>query len=89
MAVRIRLARMGKKKKPSYRIVVVDSRKPRYTNFIDTLGYYDPLRNEAQAHIDLEKLREWMKRGAELTPAVSRLLKTIEREIPRTEVNNG
>jgi small subunit ribosomal protein S16 len=89
MAVRIRLARMGKKKKPSYRIVVVDSKKPRYTEFIDEIGYYDPLRNELQTRIDLEKLKEWMKRGAELTPAVSRLLKTIQREIPQTEVNNG
>ncbi len=87
MAVRIRLARTGKKKKPSYRIVVVDSKKPRYTNFIDMLGYYDPLVNKS--HIEMEKLREWIKKGAELTPAVSRLVKIREKEIPQTEVSNG
>jgi small subunit ribosomal protein S16 len=89
MAVRIRLARMGKKKKPSYRIVVVDSRKPRYTDFIDILGYYDPLKKEGlQVHIDLERLNEWVKKGAQLTPPVSRLVKIIERN-SRTEVNHG
>lgn len=89
MAVRIRLARTGRKKKPSYRIVVVDSRKPRTTEFLDTLGYYNPTQNEPQTKIDMERLKEWIKKGAELTPPVSNIVKTIEKEIPHTEVNNG
>lgn len=89
MAVRIRLARMGKKKRPSYRVVVVDSRKPRYTHFIDEIGYYNPVAPVPEVKIDIEKVKDWIKRGAQVTQPVARLLKSMKKEIPDTEVNHG
>lgn len=67
MAVKIRLKRMGAKKKPFYRIVVADSRSPRDGRFIEELGYYDPLKNPALISIDGEKASDWLKKGAQLT----------------------
>lgn len=67
MAVKIRLRRMGAKKKPFYRIVVADSRSPRDGRFIEELGYYDPLKNPAEIKIDQEKAADWLKKGAQLT----------------------
>ncbi|MFZ5631621.1 MAG: 30S ribosomal protein S16 [Bacillota bacterium] len=67
MAVKIRLRRMGAKKKPFYRIVVADSRSPRDGRFIEELGYYDPLKNPAEIKIDQAKAADWLKKGAQLT----------------------
>ncbi len=67
MAVKIRLKRMGAKKKPFYRIVVADSRSPRDGRFIEELGYYDPLKNPAEIKIDQAKAEDWLKKGAQLT----------------------
>lgn len=67
MAVKIRLRRMGAKKKPFYRIVVADSRFPRDGRFIEEIGYYDPLKNPAEIRIDQAKAADWMKKGAQLT----------------------
>lgn len=67
MAVKIRLRRMGAKKKPFYRIVVADSRSPRDGRFIEELGYYDPLKNPAEIKIDQARAADWLKKGAQLT----------------------
>ncbi|MCL6611846.1 MAG: 30S ribosomal protein S16 [Peptococcaceae bacterium] len=67
MAVKIRLRRMGAKKKPFYRIVVADSRSPRDGRFIEEIGYYDPLKNPAEIRIDQDKAMDWLKKGAQLT----------------------
>lgn len=75
MAVHIRLMRFGKKKQPSYRIVVVDSRAPRDGAYIESLGYYAPLAKENQVKIDVEKYEEWIKKGAVVTPVVKKLVK--------------
>lgn len=73
VSVRIRLKRMGAKKRPHYRIVAADSRSPRDGRFIETLGYYNPLTDPATVEIDREKALEWLRRGAELTPTVRSL----------------
>jgi len=73
LAVKIRLRRMGAKKKPFYRIVVADSRSPRDGRFIEELGYYDPLKNPAEIKIDEEKAQNWLKKGVQLTETVRAL----------------
>ncbi len=64
MAVRIRLKRMGAKKKPFYRIVVADSRFPRDGRFIEEIGYYNPTTKPSTFKIDREKAELWLSRGA-------------------------
>ena len=73
MAVRIRLRRIGAKKKPFYRIVVADARAPRDGRFIEELGHYDPISKKCV--IDGEKALNWIKNGAQPTDTVRALLK--------------
>lgn len=75
MAVRIRLTRLGRKKKPFYRIIVADSESSRDGKFLDILGTYDPLQDPAAIKIDNGKLQEWIGRGALPTTTVKSLLK--------------
>ncbi len=75
MAVKIRLRRMGAKKAPFYRVVVADSRYPRDGRFIEEIGYYDPTKDPAVVNINKEKAQEWIKKGAQPTDTVKRLLK--------------
>ncbi len=75
MAVRIRLTRLGKKKKPFYRIIVADSEAKRDGKFLDILGTYDPLQDPAEVKINEEKLQEWLGRGALPTTTVKSLIK--------------
>jgi len=78
MAVRIRLTRLGKKKKPFYRIIVADSESKRDGKFLDVVGTYDPLHNPAVIKIDNEKLQEWIGKGALPTTTVKSLIgKTV------------
>ena len=74
MAVRIRLKRMGAKKRPFYRVIVADARAPRDGRFIDTLGTYNPLANPAEAKLNAEKVRLWLSRGAQPSDPVRHLL---------------
>ena len=74
MAVRIRLKRMGAKKRPFYRVIVADARAPRDGRFIDTLGTYNPLTNPAAVKLDPEKVRLWLSRGAQPSDPVRYLL---------------
>ncbi len=73
--VKIRLRRMGAKKAPFYRIVVADSRFPRDGRFIEELGTYNPLKNPSEFIVDGEKVKEWIKNGAQPTDTVRALLK--------------
>lgn len=75
MAVKIRLRRMGAKKAPFYRIVVADSRYPRYGRFIEELGYYDPTKEPSVLKVDDEKAKSWIANGAQPTDTVKALLK--------------
>ncbi len=75
MAVKIRLKRMGAKKAPFYRVVVADSRYPRDGRFIEEIGFYDPTKEPAVVNIDKDKAEDWIKKGAQPTDTVKRLLK--------------
>ena len=75
MSVKIRLKRMGAKKKPFYRIVVADSRSPRDGKFIEEIGYYNPLVEEKTVKVDSETVQQWIKNGAKPTDTVDRLFK--------------
>ncbi len=69
----IRLTRMGRKKKPFYRIVVTDSRKRRDSGWIESIGYYSPLSKPATIKIDAERLTYWKSVGAKMSERVSKL----------------
>ncbi|MBR4866454.1 MAG: 30S ribosomal protein S16 [Clostridia bacterium] len=73
--VKIRLRRMGAKKAPFYRIVVADSRYPRDGRFIDEIGTYDPMKEPSEFKVDEEKVKTWIKNGAQPTDTVKTLLK--------------
>ncbi len=75
MAVRIRLTRMGAKKKPFYRLVAADSEAPRDGRFLEILGYYDPMKEPAVVKIHESKLQSWIEKGAKLSEAASALVK--------------
>ncbi|NLO89592.1 MAG: 30S ribosomal protein S16 [Clostridia bacterium] len=75
MATKIRLKRMGSKKRPFYRIVVADSRSPRDGRFIEQIGSYDPIHGLEKTKIDEEKAIEWLNKGAQPTDTVKSLFK--------------
>ena len=99
MPVVIRLARAGTKKRPVYHIVAADSRSPRDGRFIERLGYFNPLLpkdKEDRLRLDLDKVKDWMKKGAQPSDRVMRFLDAAgvakrekrnnpERAIPRKE----
>ena len=72
--VKIRLQRVGRKKKPAYRVVVADSRAPRDGAFIEIIGHYDPLTDPATVVIHEEKALKWLRQGAQPTQTVASLL---------------
>ena len=74
MAVKIRLMRVGKKKQPSYRVVVTDSRSPRDGRFIEVLGQYAPRAEPSVVSIDSDRALHWLKVGAQPTEQVGKLL---------------
>ncbi|MFO7591198.1 MAG: 30S ribosomal protein S16 [Acidimicrobiia bacterium] len=74
MAVKIRLMRVGKRKQPSYRVVVADSRSPRDGRVIETIGRYGPRHEPSQVEIDGDKALEWLRKGAQPTESVQKLL---------------
>lgn len=74
MAVKLRLKRMGAKKKPFYRIVAADSRSPRDGRFIEIVGIYNPLVEPAELNIDEEKAIKWLNDGAKPSDTVRDLL---------------
>ena len=75
MAVVIRMTRRGAKKKPVYRIVAADSRRPRDGKFLEMLGTYDPLKSENNIKVDAEKVTSWIKKGAKPSQTVASLLR--------------
>jgi len=74
MPVKIRLTRMGKKKQPSYRVVVMDSRKPRDGKYIEQIGRYDARQEPSLVEIDNERAVKWLQDGAQPTERVKKLL---------------
>ncbi|KCZ55832.1 30S ribosomal protein S16 [Hyphomonas beringensis] len=81
MALKIRLARGGSKKRPFYSVVVADARAPRDGRFIEKIGTYDPRQpkdSDNRVNIDGEKAAEWVRKGAQPTERVARFLSQIE-----------
>jgi small subunit ribosomal protein S16 len=74
MPVKIRLTRMGKKKQPSYRVVVVDSRKPRDGAYIEQIGRYDPRQDPSLIEINNDRALDWLQKGAQPTERAKKLL---------------
>ncbi|MCM0583079.1 30S ribosomal protein S16 [Weissella diestrammenae] len=74
MAVKIRLKRMGSKKRPFYRVVVADSRSPRDGRFIETVGTYNPLVEPAEVKLNEESIVAWLNNGAQPSDTVKNLL---------------
>ena len=75
MAARMRLARVGSKKNPIYRVVVADSRSPRDGKFIEIVGRYNPQTDPSTIEFNEEKVKEWLGKGVQPSNTVSRLLK--------------
>ena len=73
--VKLRLRRMGAKKRPSYRIVAADSRSPRDGAFIESVGFYDPITDPATINVNLDRARHWINVGAQPTETVRSILK--------------
>ena len=90
MAMKIRLARGGSKKRPFYRIVAADSRMPRDGRFIEKLGTYNPLLpkdSEDRVRMDIDRVKHWLAQGAQATDRVARMLEAAG-VTPKTERNN-
>jgi small subunit ribosomal protein S16 len=76
MATRIRLARVGSKKNPIYRVVVADARSPRDGRFIEIVGRYNPQTSPSTIDLDGDKIRDWVSKGAQPSDSVKRLMKS-------------
>jgi small subunit ribosomal protein S16 len=74
VATRMRLARVGSKKNPIYRVVVADSRSPRDGRFIEIVGRYNPQTDPSTIELDEDKVRGWLEKGAQPSESVRRLL---------------
>jgi small subunit ribosomal protein S16 len=74
VATRMRLARVGSKKNPIYRVVVADSRSPRDGRFIEIVGRYNPQTDPSTIELDEDKVRGWLEKGAQPSDSVRRLL---------------
>lgn len=85
MAVKIRLARHGAKKRPYYRVVVADGRMPRDGRYIELVGRYNPLTSPKTIDLDLEKIDEWVAKGAQPSNAVSHLIDIARSDAPAPE----
>jgi small subunit ribosomal protein S16 len=79
MAVKIRLRRTGRKKQPSYRIVVAEESTPRDGEYLDSVGTYNPLTKPAELRIDLAKVDTWLAQGAAMTDTVASLIRKARR----------
>ena len=78
--LRIRLRRVGKKKQPSYRVVVADARTPRDGRFVEQVGHYDPLTDPSTIKLSMDRVRHWIGQGAQPSDTVARLIKISETE---------
>ncbi|MBC8390140.1 MAG: 30S ribosomal protein S16 [Actinobacteria bacterium] len=77
MSVKIRLTRVGSKKKPFYRIIVTDIRSPRDGKFIERIGTYDPKEEPSKIELDKDKAINWLKKGARPTNTVQKIFNIV------------
>ncbi|MEE8494771.1 MAG: 30S ribosomal protein S16 [Nitrospirales bacterium] len=75
MAVRLRLARAGRHKRPFYRVVAADARMPRDGRFLEIVGTFDPLKNPAMPELKQERVLDWLRKGAQPSVTVRTLLR--------------
>ncbi len=85
MAVKIRLSRHGSKKRPYYRVVVADGRMPRDGRYIELVGRYNPLTSPKTIDLDLEKIDEWVAKGAQPSNTVAHLIDIVKSGAPAPE----
>lgn len=89
MAVKIRLRRVGRKKQPSYRMVVIESENPRGGAYLDTVGFYNPQKRPAQLQIDMAKIDNWLGRGATMSETTESLVRKARRGGDKTVAVSG
>ena len=91
MALKIRLARGGAKKRPYYRIVVADSRMPRDGRFIEKIGTYNPMlpKDGERVTLDMEKVKSWIAKGAKPSDRVGRFISQIDADVWKWEASNN
>ena len=90
MAIKIRLTRGGSKKRPFYRVVAADSRMPRDGRFIEKLGTYNPLLpkdDPNRVDLNIDKINDWLKKGAQVSDRISRLLENLSVLKPKKRDN--
>lgn len=78
----IRLARFGAKKKPTYRVVVIEKDRARNSRSVEVVGFYNPVSAPAQIQLNRERIDHWIRNGAQPSDTVSRLLKTAVEQAP-------
>ena len=78
----IRLARFGAKKKPTYRVVVIDKERARNSRSVEVVGHYNPVAQPAQVHLEHDRIEYWVKHGAQLSDTVTRLMKANPAQAP-------
>ncbi len=78
----IRLARFGAKKKPSYRVVVIEKDRARDSRSVEVVGYYNPISRPATVKLDHERIAHWMKQGAQPSDTVARLIQNNPAPVP-------
>jgi small subunit ribosomal protein S16 len=78
----IRLARFGAKKKPTYRVVVIDKERARNSRSVEVVGHYDPIAKPAAVELNRERIEHWIKMGAQPSDTVNRLLKSNPAQTP-------
>lgn len=80
MAVRIRLTRVGATKRPAYRVIAIDKRRPRDGRALEILGFYDPLTEPATVQLDRARIQDWIGKGAQPSETVVKLMRQAERD---------
>lgn len=78
--VRLRLTRLGAKKKPFYRLIAADQRSPRDGRFIEQLGWYDPMKQPYEMKLDLDRVDFWLGRGAQPSETAARLIDRFRKQ---------
>jgi len=78
----IRLARFGAKKKPSYRVVVIEKERARNSRSVEVVGFYNPISTPATVKLEYDRIEHWLKSGAQPSETVSRLLKNHPAPVP-------
>jgi small subunit ribosomal protein S16 len=81
----IRLARFGAKKKPTYRLVVIEKDRARDSRSVEVVGHYNPVAKPAQVHIKHDRVEHWMKQGAQPSPTVARLIRNNPAAAPEAQ----